>query len=147
QSLGVGRESVVGILAPPSCDLFLAELATLKAGAAFMPLDVKYPVDRLEYALRDSGARVLLTAKGLDQEIDWPGPRLVFRPSLFAEGPSTRPEIDPRPSDLAYLIYTSGSTGRPKGVAVEHASFVHFMHRTIDVYDVTENDRFSKYAG
>jgi amino acid adenylation domain-containing protein/thioester reductase-like protein len=88
-----------------------------------------------------------LTAKGLDQEIDWPGPRLVFRPSLFAEGPSTRPEIDPRPSDLAYLIYTSGSTGRPKGVAVEHASFIHFMHRTIDVYDVTEGDRFSKYAG
>ncbi len=145
--LGVGRESIVAVLSPPSCELFLVELAALKAGAGFLPLDHRYPRDRLEYTLRDSGARVLVTARGLDADLDWPGPRLILGDSLFAEGPVTPPPLDARRSDLAYVIYTSGSTGRAKGVAVEHDSLVHFIQSQIDYYGLTERDRVSKYAG
>ena len=147
RGLGVGRETIVAILTPPSCELIIAELATLKAGAAFLPLDHRYPRERLEYALRDSAARVLLSARGLDGDLDWPGARMMLSPSLFAEGPETPPDVASEPNDLAYVIYTSGSTGKPKGVAIEHASLVPFIQRTVEFYGLSENDRHSKYAG
>jgi tyrocidine synthetase-3 len=145
--LGVGRESVVAILSKPCAEMFIAELAVLKAGAAFLPLDHRYPTDRLEYMLRDSGARVLLAGRGLDAELEWPGARMVLGKQLFAEGTASRPEIEQRDTDLAYVIYTSGSTGRPKGVAVEHRSFVALVHRMTRHYEIRPGDRHGKYAG
>ena len=145
--LGLGREGIVAILTPPSCELIVAELAALKAGGAFLPLDHRYPRERLEYMLRDSGARVLIAAGTLADELDWAGPRLSLDRALFGEGPSDAPIIDARSTDLAYVIYTSGSTGRPKGVAIEHSSLVPFIQRTIDCYGLTSADRHSKYAG
>ncbi|HUJ62529.1 MAG TPA: amino acid adenylation domain-containing protein, partial [Kofleriaceae bacterium] len=144
---GVGRDAVVAILTRPSAELIVAELAALKAGGAFLPLDHRYPDERLEYMLRDSGARVLLAEPGLGGALDWAGPRLALEPALFEGGPVTPPAAPARPSDLAYVIYTSGSTGKPKGVAIEHASLVPFVQRTIDFYGLTPDDRHSKYAG
>ncbi|MBF0545767.1 MAG: amino acid adenylation domain-containing protein [Candidatus Riflebacteria bacterium] len=145
--LGVMRESIVGILSMPSSELIVAEMAVLKAGGAFMPLDHRYPRDRNEYMLRDSGARVFLAAPGLGDDIDWPGTRLILDKNLMSNGPTHVPEVCSECNDLAYVIYTSGSTGRPKGVAVEHLSLTHFVHRTFALYSLTESDRFSKYAG
>jgi tyrocidine synthetase-3 len=147
RALGVARDGVVAILTPPSAELILGELAALKAGGAFLPLDHRYPRERLEYMLRDSAARVLISAPGLDRDLDWAGARLVLEPALFADGPATPPQVTPRREDLAYVIYTSGSTGRPKGVMIEHASLVPFVQRMIAAYDLTERDRHSKYAG
>ncbi len=147
-ALGIGRECIVAILTPPCCELIVAELAALKAGAAFLPLDHRYPRERLEYMLRDSGARVLIAAPTLADELDWAGPRWVLERGLFARGgATTAPPVEARATDLAYVIYTSGSTGKPKGVAIEHASLVPFIQRTIDFYGLTERDRHSKYAG
>jgi fengycin family lipopeptide synthetase D len=147
RGLGVGRDEVVAILTPPCAELIIAELAVLKAGGAFLPLDHRYPRDRLEYMLTDSAARVLISAPALDRELDWVGKRLTLDHALFTEGPATRPDVDARATDLAYIIYTSGSTGRPKGVMIEHGSLVPFIQRTIDAYGITERDRHSKYAG
>jgi tyrocidine synthetase-3 len=146
-ALGVGRESIVAVLSEPSSALVIAELAVLKAGAAFLPLDHRYPRERLELTLRDSGARVLLAAPGLDHDLEWPGSRLTLSDALFHEGPTTRPALDRKETDLAYVIYTSGSTGRPKGVAIEHRSLVDYVHRSIDRYGLTPSDRLTKYAG
>jgi tyrocidine synthetase-3 len=145
--MGVGRESIVGVLSDPTCELFIAELAILKAGAAFLPLDHRYPRERLEFTLRDSGAQILLAAENLDTDLEWPGRRLALGKSLFAEGPTTKPATDPKETDLAYVIYTSGSTGRPKGVAIEHRSLVNYVHRSIDCYGLGPSDRLTKYAG
>ena len=97
--------------------------------------------------LRDSAARVLIAAPGLDRELDWAGPRLVLDLALFADGPVTPPAIDTSGSDLAYVIYTSGSTGKPKGVMIEHAAFAGCVMRVIEQYAITARDRHSKYAG
>nr|HEX4313402.1 amino acid adenylation domain-containing protein [Kofleriaceae bacterium] len=151
--LGLARQGIVAILTRPSCELVIAELAALKAGGAFMPLDHRYPRERLEYMLRDSAARVLIAEPDLARDLDFAGHRLVLEPALFAAAPApgaaaaTRPPVPPRRDDLAYVIYTSGSTGRPKGVAIEHRSLVPFIQRTVDVYKLTDRDRHSKYAG
>ncbi|HEX7700100.1 MAG TPA: amino acid adenylation domain-containing protein, partial [Kofleriaceae bacterium] len=146
RALGIGRDEVVAILSPPSCELIIAELAALKAGGAFLPLDHRYPRERIEHMLRDSAARVLLVAPGFGVDLDWTGPRHALADELFT-GLSTALSTTPRASDLAYIIYTSGSTGKPKGVAIEHAQLVPFVQRTIDVYALTAADRHSKYAG
>ncbi|WP_081677053.1 non-ribosomal peptide synthetase [Paenibacillus alvei] len=71
---GIGRESIVGILAERSVDLLVAVLAVWKAGGAYVPLDPDYPADRVRFMLEDSGAKVLLTQTPLRERAEaWLG--------------------------------------------------------------------------
>ncbi|MGW3418200.1 non-ribosomal peptide synthetase [Streptomyces phaeochromogenes] len=120
---GVPRQSVVALHFERGADLVVALLAVLKAGCAYLPLDPRYPDDRLRYMLDNSGARLLLTGPGLAP------PATV--PSI---GPHPLPPTDTpaartvRPDDLAYVLYTSGTTGRPKAVEITHGNAAHLLH-------------------
>ncbi|MFF7373242.1 non-ribosomal peptide synthetase [Streptomyces tricolor] len=132
RGLGAGPEQLVGVCLPKSADMVVALLAILKAGAGYMPLDPRYPHQRVQLMVRDSQVPVVVTdaavaASGLlAPPADGTGPRLV----LVEE--STRRRSDP-PADLAaartlaYVIYTSGSTGVPKGSANEHGGVVNTL--------------------
>ena len=100
---GVGRESIVAILSPPSCELIIAELAVLKAGAAFLPLDHRYPRERLEYMLRDSAAQVLLAAPG-HADARSTGPAAAWR-----SAPSCSPPV-PRTGSRSRARLTTSPT-------------------------------------
>ncbi|HEX6910892.1 MAG TPA: non-ribosomal peptide synthetase, partial [Longimicrobium sp.] len=120
----VGPETVVGLVAERAPETVVHTLAVLKAGGAYLPLDAAYPAERLRYMLADSGARLVVSGRGLPAGLDAAdGPALV---DLRAEAgaidahPETPPRVAARTEQLAYVIYTSGSTGRPKGVAVAH---------------------------
>ena len=138
QKLGVGSESRVAICLDRGLEMVVALLATLKAGAAYVPLDPDYPSERLAYMLDDSAPVVLLTHGAarstlaarlpavpmLDLESDeaqWIG-QSDQNLGLSAAGSDAR--------SLAYIIYTSGSTGAPKGVMVGHANVVRLMEST-----------------
>jgi amino acid adenylation domain-containing protein len=119
-ALGVGPETVVGICLPRSFDMLVAVLGTLRAGAAFLPLDPAYPPDRLAFMVEDSRAPLVLTTAELSDLLP-PGPRRLLVSEVLAvpvEAAVPLPEVDP--AHAAYVIYTSGSTGRPKGVVVAH---------------------------
>ena len=103
---GVGAESIVGLCLARTIDMVVGILGTLKAGAAYLPLDPTYPPERLAFMIDDS--RVALTLRARDVDLT-PGPPLDSRV---------------HPDQAAYVIYTSGSTGTPKGVAVSHANAV-----------------------
>ncbi|XVU29838.1 amino acid adenylation domain-containing protein [Actinoplanes sp. CA-054009] len=106
---GAGPEKVVAVLVPRTEDAVVAWLAALKSGGIYLPIDVDYPRERIDYLLEDAA------------------PAVVVTPSLLAETAEAElPVVDPRSG--AYLIYTSGSTGRPKGVVVEHASLANLFH-------------------
>ncbi|BBP64618.1 hypothetical protein PHLH5_21590 [Pseudomonas sp. Cab53] len=128
---GIDQGSVVALAFERSADFVIALLATLKAGAAYLPLDIKQPAGRLVDVLVDSRAALLLGAtpspllKQLAEHTQalW----LAEQADTLARQPDTPPAVAHSPTDAAYVIYTSGSTGTPKGVVVEHRAIVDYL--------------------
>ncbi|HZU79957.1 MAG TPA: amino acid adenylation domain-containing protein, partial [Acidimicrobiales bacterium] len=130
QARGVGRGDVVGICIPRSVELVAGLLGILKAGAAYLPLDVDLPGERTAFMLRDAGVNQVVTTTGSSRTefrppvetvlVDEPSPAAGAAPVVVDA--LCRPPTEWAPSDPAYVIYTSGSTGVPKGVVVSHGA-------------------------
>ncbi len=127
RSLGVREETCVAVAARRSVEAIVAFVGILKAGGAFVPVDVDDPASRLELMLDDTAAHVVVC-----QPETAPRMARFGKPLVVLEPDLTVPDGDawvaplgvPTPRSLAYVMYTSGSTGRPKGVAVEHRCIV-----------------------
>ncbi|MFP2933270.1 amino acid adenylation domain-containing protein, partial [Pyxidicoccus sp. 3LG] len=130
-ALGVPVGGTVGLCLDKSLDMAVAVLATLKTGAAYLPLDPTYPAERLAFMLEDSGAPVVLTQSHLASVL--PPDSRARRVSVDSEAdtiarqPTHAPVRDVSPEATCYLIYTSGSTGRPKGVALPHRALSNLL--------------------
>ncbi|MEV5413218.1 amino acid adenylation domain-containing protein [Thermopolyspora sp. NPDC052614] len=130
-SAGAGPETVVALALPRTADLVVALLGVLASGAAFLPLDLRYPAPRLRYLLADAAPALILTESATLPDLPADGPpRLLLDDHDLAlpgagegEGGGL-PEAGLRPGNPAYLMYTSGSTGTPKGVVITHATVV-----------------------
>ncbi|MBL1080363.1 AMP-binding protein, partial [Nocardia sp. 2] len=115
--VGVGLGDIVGLLLPRSADAVVAILAVLKTGAAYLPIDVHHPEQRVAFVLADaSPVAVVTTAEHVARiashsvvVVDMAEPAIETGPVRVLPTPYTR--------NLAYVIYTSGTTGVPKGVA------------------------------
>ncbi|MEU5843665.1 non-ribosomal peptide synthase/polyketide synthase [Rhodococcus sp. NPDC047139] len=148
---GAGPEQVVALAIPRSPESITAVWATVRSGAAFVPVDPTYPAERIAFMLDDSAARIGITVAAhrpaLPDEVDW----LVLDDldptagSAAAIGDADRP-APLRPDHPAYLIYTSGSTGRPKGVAVTHRGLASLAREERDRLQVTPDARVSHLA-
>ncbi len=131
RSLGVGPEALVAICLERSAETVVAMLAALKAGGAFLPLDLLLPRQRLAVLLEDSAARVLVAEERFLELF----PRRPEATVCLDRGPD-RAAVDAysagdlpgeAPAEsLAYVLFTSGSTGRPKGVAVERRQLLNY---------------------
>lgn len=115
---GVRPGEVVGICADRGIDMVVAVLATLKAGAAYLPLDPAYPKPRLASALADAHAVAVLAPSFVEVGLGRDLPVIRTDEGSLAGVPDTDPGLVVDPDLPAYLIYTSGSTGRPKGVEI-----------------------------
>ncbi|MEU4805248.1 non-ribosomal peptide synthase/polyketide synthase [Actinosynnema sp. NPDC023587] len=126
---GAGPERIVAVRLPRSTALVVAELAVLKAGAAFLPVDPAYPAERTAFMLDDAK------------------PLLVLDGPVDVEGlPDTDPGVAVHPDHPAYVIYTSGSTGRPKGVVVSHRGIATFSAAEVEHLDVRPGDRVLQFS-
>ncbi|MEV0331556.1 non-ribosomal peptide synthase/polyketide synthase [Nocardia sp. NPDC050717] len=132
---GVGPDDIVAVGIPRSVESVLAVWAIAKTGAAWLPVDPSYPLDRITHMVTDSGARVGLTVSAAQAALPGPAEWLVLDElKLMAEcaARSSDPVGDAervrplRAQHLAYVIYTSGSTGLPKGVLVTQAGIAGF---------------------
>jgi len=131
---GVARGALVGLCLERGLDMLVAQLAILKAGAAYVPLDPAYPGDRLAHMADDAGLALLVSESALVHALPWPREKTLLLDihiaSIASQFDSALPPdaaLDAGPLDPAYVIYTSGSTGRPKGVVVHHRAVVNFL--------------------
>ncbi|MBB4707682.1 hypothetical protein XarbCFBP8130_02635 [Xanthomonas arboricola] len=126
QRIGVGAQECVAIQLPRGPGLIIAVLGTLKAGAAYVPLDPTYPQERIAAILGSCGARVCIVTAVLAAALPANLAALdIDDATLAQEAPWPLPHVPP--NGLAYVIYTSGSTGTPKGVMIEHANACNFI--------------------
>ena len=130
QKRGVGPETLVGICLERSIEMVVGCLGTLKAGAAYVPLEPSYPQERLSFMIEEAGMQVILTqqrflekrsmnaVQSIRLDADW---------DEIARESNENPTTNTTPGNLAYVIYTSGSTGKPKGVQVSHSALVNLL--------------------
>ncbi|MEU5807506.1 amino acid adenylation domain-containing protein [Streptomyces sp. NPDC047718] len=130
---GAGPGGLVALAVPRSVDLLVGLLAIVKTGAAYLPVDVGYPADRIAYMLADAAPICVLDGAylaGTDVE--------GYEDTPLTDTDRLRPL---HPSDAAYVMYTSGSTGRPKGVVIPHAAAVNRLDGMQRAYPLEADDR------
>ena len=136
---GIASNDVVALYCERSPDIIIGLLGILKAGACYLPLDPKYPSDRVNFILKDSESKLLLTDATLEDEfIQFPIKSINLEKSInnIAQNNAIKlPKVNQ--TDLAYLIYTSGSTGKPKGVAITHENIINSTLGRISYYKGT----------
>ncbi|MEU4775674.1 amino acid adenylation domain-containing protein [Micromonospora sp. NPDC023644] len=130
RSAGVGVGDVVSLALDRSMWTLVATLAVLRAGAAYTPMDVSWPAERMRMLLADHGARVVLTVGEVAPRVPRPdGVRVIALdddwPAVEAAEAVELPVVDA--SRPAFVIYTSGSTGTPKGVVLTHDKLTTFV--------------------
>ncbi|MHC8506391.1 Pls/PosA family non-ribosomal peptide synthetase [Pseudonocardia artemisiae] len=147
---GAGAGDRIGLLFDDPVQAYVGMLAVLKVNAAYVPLDVGFPPDRIAYIVDDAGVRLVLSLIHVRDRV--PGledlvPSVLYLDRvaevIAAQDPSRLSEAERGApvEDLAYLIYTSGTTGRPKGVAIGHPSICNFVRVAAEVYGVRAQDR------
>ncbi|MET1077087.1 MAG: amino acid adenylation domain-containing protein, partial [Pseudomonas sp.] len=148
RGLGVRPDDRVAICLERGPAMVLALLATLKAGAGYVPLDPLYPRERLQHLLHDSRPRVLVSQLALDPHLAAPPAcaRVVLDALPWVQSPWSdefATNLDDGGLDqahLAYVIYTSGSTGTPKGVMVEHRQLARLFSATQACFQFDHQD-------
>ncbi|WP_407170698.1 amino acid adenylation domain-containing protein [Bradyrhizobium sp. ORS 111] len=143
QRVGVTPASMVATSFERSIDMIVAMLAVLKAGAAYVPLDSSYPLERLTMLMQDAKPKVLLTHKAPADSLPKNGATLVRLDAdwsnISREDANNLPALA-TPQSHAYVIYTSGSTGTPKGVLVSHHNVVRLLKSTEQWFGFGETD-------
>ncbi|MBN2862737.1 MAG: amino acid adenylation domain-containing protein [Bacteroidales bacterium] len=139
---GVKPGNVVGILTERSPVMIIGILGILKAGAAYLPLDIDYPDERIEYILKDSSAVALLTQTSFMERISFVNKLDIDLMDIYQRIVPKVMKIRIEPGSLAYIIYTSGSTGKPKGVMIRHSSVVNIITALHSYYPLKEEDTY-----
>jgi amino acid adenylation domain-containing protein len=166
REMGVGAGDRVGICMRKSADAIASIFGIMKAGAAYVPADPTAPGSRNAFIFHNCAVKVIIVESRLADRLTEEFKQLGFAPgTIVIDGvgagvPLTKAldRLDsvsrahsvssavPDPSQLAYILYTSGSTGRPKGVMLSHGNAACFIDWCSDVFQPSEDDRFSSHA-
>ncbi|MFK0179334.1 amino acid adenylation domain-containing protein [Streptomyces xanthochromogenes] len=145
---GAAPERFVAIALHRSVELVVAQLAVLKTGAAFLPVDPGYPADRVAYMLRDADPALVVTSSAVAAAglADTGAPRLLIDRTDYGSCSGRGLTVRRDARHAAYVIYTSGSTGRPKGVVVTHAGIASMIAGQAAGLAVTPTSRVLLFA-
>ncbi len=125
----IKTEDLVGIKLERSEKMIITLLGILKSGAAYVPIDLSYPQERIDYIEKDSNCKIVIDEN-------------VFQSFYSNQEEYSKSNIvsTNTANDLAYIIYTSGTTGNPKGVMIEHRNAVELIHWSITEFDSNKFD-------
>jgi len=132
---GAEPDTIVALMVEPSIEMMISILGILKSGGAYLPIDPEYPQERIDYILKDSGVKILLTANEIAS---------LSSKSVFNSHHSS--VIIHHSNQLSYIIYTSGTTGKPKGVMVEHRNVVAYVYAFLRQFHIDSTDTVIQLA-
>lgn len=150
RNIGATRDSLIGVLFPRGANYVIACLAALRAGGAFLVLELAYPADLLADVIEDSKPVAILTHKQQAQQIKTDVPVIALDENddqaNGAKAPSSNGQLDPLPAEddlerLAFVCYTSGTTGKPKGILNPHRAPVLSYDLRFRISDIGPGDR------
>ncbi|MGA3539826.1 non-ribosomal peptide synthetase [Micromonosporaceae bacterium DT194] len=157
---GAGPGTLVALALDRSWQAVAAQLAVLRRGAAYLPVDPGHPVARQELVLADAAPALVVTTAAGAARLDPAHPVLLLddlrldesapaghdgtaEDGAVGDGAAGGPdEVAAGPDDLAYVLYTSGSTGRPKGVEVRHGALANLLLALRDLFGSGPGDRW-----
>lgn len=142
-SQGLLPDNAVGVYLKPNLQLLVVILAILKAGCSYVPLDTNYPIDRINFMIKDSGAQILITESDVLKKLSITDGSLVVMNQLESVLKEQSADFTPqaKADSLAYIIYTSGSTGVPKGVKISHRAVNNHMLWMADEFQFDESEK------
>lgn len=141
---GISNNIIIGLFIENGINRIISILGVLKSKAAFLPLDINIPKERVNYILKDSGISYIITDKELGEIT---GKIELLDYIKLTEYPGNRSlTLQRDANDLAYIIYTSGSTGQPKGVMVENKNMNNYIEAFLDEFMITSEDIFLQQA-
>src|SRR5262245_10288094 len=144
---GIEPGDRVGLLFDKSVETYVALLAVMKANAAYVPLDLAFPTERVGFILADANVKAVVSMADLSAQLPALNVRHILldtaKPAIDAKPnmPLAQDEVGPPVDRTCYIIYTSGTTGNPKGVAVEHPSICNFVRVAAERYGFAPGDR------
>jgi amino acid adenylation domain-containing protein len=142
-SRGARPNQLIAVVLERGWEQVVAVLGILLSGAAYLPIDPRWPAQRRAHLLEQGEARIVVTQKALEEEFEWPVD--VARICVSTEDAFERahkiPVVSQSINDLAYVIFTSGSTGMPKGVVIDHKGAVNTVLHINRLFGVTKHDK------
>lgn len=139
---GIGVGDRVAVALPRSVDLVVAIIAVVRAGAAYVPIDLQYPDARIHYVLADAGPKAIVsTDESAGRFVGYEQAVILVNETADATGGWPVPQSEA----AAYVIYTSGSTGAPKGVVVTHDNVLALLASTREIFDFGDEDVWSMF--
>lgn len=148
KDIGIEKGDKVAILLNDSVDMITSIFAIMQMGAVYLPIDKSYPVDRIEYMLKDSKSKLLISDSKLTDLVTMSIEKLVLDKDVDFNVTSDLVFNNlVSQSDDAYIIYTSGTTGKPKGVVVQHRSLLNLCLWYKKFFSLTNEDQTTKFAG
>ncbi|MCX6580401.1 MAG: amino acid adenylation domain-containing protein, partial [Candidatus Aminicenantes bacterium] len=151
---GVAANRLAALYLKRSLAMLSAIIGVFKAGGAYIPVEVNYPWNRIQFILEESDAQVVITE---DENFNWKGrsvlypdaPPMTGSHSPIQDCPVSAPPLKPlkgQPDDLAYIIYTSGSTGKPKGVMIHRLGMINHLYAKINDLGIESEEIIAQTA-
>ena len=146
QENNIKVNDIVAILIDNRIEMLIAIFAILKIGAIYLPISHDTPKERIEFILKDSNTKKLLSIPDLFQDINFNSQYIDLSNHENYINNVNNLEVELSEKNIAYLIYTSGSTGKPKGVLVENKSVINLAEFIINQFKLSSNDNISKFS-
>lgn len=143
---GINKKDVIGLRMDKSLEMIIGIIAIIKVGCCYLPFNMAYPEDRVNYMLEDSNCKILLTLTNSNNiKYSVNNLNIDLTNTAIYQGDITNINTSISPEDLIYIIYTSGSTGKPKGAMLCHKNVVRLMKNDKYLFDFSENDVWTMF--